>query len=79
MSQCKMVTSLKHPDMRSSMMKPNRCLWGDEWVREITSLGTEKQVDSFSEHANWTEGLYQSLPKSIDSSSYLPRLSNFPR
>lgn len=63
MSQCKMVTSLKHPDMRSSMMKPNQCLWGDEWVSEITCLGTEEQVDSSREHANWAEVLCQPFPQ----------------
>lgn len=33
MSQWAMVTSLKHPDMRSTIMQPNQCLWGDEWFQ----------------------------------------------
>lgn len=32
-SQCTMVTSLKHPDRRSTIMKPNQSLWGDEWFQ----------------------------------------------
>lgn len=70
MSQCKMVTSLKHPDMRSSMMKPNQCLRGDEWVREIACLGTESHVGRQRGCA--------SLSPSVASSSYLTRLSSFP-
>ena len=26
-----MVTSLKYSDRRSTILKPNQCLWGDEW------------------------------------------------
>ena len=33
MSQWTMVTSLKHPDMCSAIMRPNQCLWGDEWFQ----------------------------------------------
>lgn len=33
MSQWTMVASLKHPDMCSTIMQPNQCLWGDEWFQ----------------------------------------------
>lgn len=42
LSQWTMVASLKHPDMCSTIMQPNQCLWGDERFQCNHSLRAEK-------------------------------------